>query len=146
MHAIESYFPLRRDTIGVYPSIEMLAVHFTSPTVWFNIQTVQRLAVICTDLIAMGDDVYSHDKEQACGDEGHNLVTVVMHELGLDAQGAFDWIGTCSDGLAEEFLGLYGDLPGFEDESEAVNRELRKYVDGIGNWVRGNDQWGFEVH
>jgi len=107
--------------------------------------TVERLAVLSADLIAMGNDLYSYNKEQACGDDSHNLVTVVMNELGLEVQDAFDWIGRCNDGMIEEFLALYEDLPVFEDESETANRELRVYVDGIGNWVRGNDQWSFEV-
>lgn len=107
--------------------------------------TVERLAVLCADLIAMGNDLYSYNKEQACGDEGHNLITVVMKERGLDVQEAFDWVGRCCDVLIEEFGELYEDLPWFEDESDSANRELREYVDGIGNWVRANDQWSFEV-
>jgi hypothetical protein len=26
-----------------------------------------------------------------------------------------------------------------------VDREVRIYLDGLGNWVRANDTWSFEV-
>jgi hypothetical protein len=82
---------------------------------------------------------------QARGDEGHNLVTVVMNELGLSLQEAYDWIGCYHDNVANEFLALYKDLPSFPEESETVNREIREYAYGLGNWVRTNECWSFEV-
>lgn len=68
-----------------------------------------------------------------------------MQELELSVQDAFDWIGRYHDGAAREFLGLYDDLPVFSEETEGVNSEIREYVYGLGNWVRANECWSFEV-
>jgi len=68
-----------------------------------------------------------------------------MNELGFSLQETFDWIGRYHDGVATEFLALYNDLPPFPDESDDVNREIREYAYGLGNWVRTNESWSFEV-
>jgi len=82
---------------------------------------------------------------QARGDEEHNIVAVTMNELGLSLQEAYDWVGRYHDGLANEFLDLHRNLPLFPDLSETTNWEIREYVDGLGNWVRTNESWSFEV-
>ncbi|KXX76221.1 Delta(6)-protoilludene synthase [Madurella mycetomatis] len=142
IHSIESYFPLRRKTIGSVPSFALIEMHFNIPDHVIFQPTIQRLTDLCTDMISIGNDMYSYNVE---GDEGHNLVTVVMNELGLSLQEAYDWIGRYHDGVAAEFLSLYKDLPNFPEESEEVNREVREYLDGLGNWVRTNESWSFEV-
>ena len=68
-----------------------------------------------------------------------------MNELGLSLQKAFDWIGQYHDGLAAEFLSLYEHPPNFVDESDEVKKEVRAYLYGLGNWVRTNECWSFEV-
>ena len=84
------------------------------------------------------------NNRQSRGEEAHNLVTVVMKELAVPVQEAFDWIGRYHDGLVDRFLSLYrNSVPVFEDEK--VNAELREYLDGVGNWVRCNESWSFEV-
>jgi hypothetical protein len=68
-----------------------------------------------------------------------------MTTLGCTLQEAYDWIGSHHDSLAAEFLDLCDDISSFPEEGEAVNRELREYLDGLGNWVRANECWSFEV-
>lgn len=83
-------------------------------------------------------------KRQSRGEKAHNLVTVVVKELRIPVQEAFDWIGRYHDGLVDQFLSIYGNkIPVFEDDK--VNAELKEYLDGVGNWVRANDCWSFEV-
>jgi hypothetical protein len=36
-------------------------------------------------------DMISYNKEQAAGNEGHNIISTVMFELGLDIGGAMAW-------------------------------------------------------
>ena len=44
--------------------------------------------------------------------------------------------------LEAKFMHFYENkVPKF---GEPVDTELAQYVDGIGNWVRSNDEWGFE--
>lgn len=76
---------------------------------------------------------------QARGDDGHNIVKIVMNEHGTDLRGALNWISRRHDELAAEFLEAYEQL------STTSNKDLATYIDGLGNWVRANDTWSFEV-
>jgi len=64
-----------------------------------------------------------------------------MNQYNLDLPGAMKWIGEFHDGIAEKFLSTYKNLP---DWGPVINPQIRRYVDGLGNWVRGNDSWSFE--
>ena len=79
---------------------------------------------------------------QARGDDGHNLVTIVMHQFQIDVQKAINWISRLHDDLAEQFLEEWTKIPTY---GGPIDREIRTYCDGLGNWVRGNDSWSFEV-
>ncbi len=37
--------------------------------------------------------MYSYNIEQASGHGGHNIITVVMNEKGVDLNGALAWLG-----------------------------------------------------
>ena len=46
-------------------------------------------------------------------------------------------------GLVARFMDLYyHSVPKYH--SYRLDADLAKYVDGLGNWVRGNDRWNFE--
>jgi len=65
-----------------------------------------------------------------------------MHHNKIDIQGAMDWVDTYHKELNAKFMDIYDNgIPKF---GEPVDTELARYVEGIANWVRGNDQWGFE--
>lgn len=68
-----------------------------------------------------------------------------MASLQLSVQGAMDWVGEFHDGLVDEFIVEYKQLPQFPDEGETVNRHVREYATALANWVRASDCWGFEV-
>jgi len=38
-------------------------------------------------------DLCSYNNEQAAGHGGHNIITVVMNEKGVDLDGALRWVG-----------------------------------------------------
>lgn len=102
----------------------------------------------------------SYNKEQARGDVDHNIVTILMYHHNKTLQEAMDctfqWfevpICKCSlcTGVGERhlqvekrFLELYRHhVPKYC--SYQLDADVAKYVDGLGNWVRANDQWGFE--
>ena len=57
-------------------------------------------------------------------------------------QDALDKIAEWHQELADQFLAVYyGKLPSWGSDIDA---EIRRYLDGIGNWVRANDAWSFE--
>lgn len=83
----------------------------------------------------------SYKIEQA-RDDIHNAITIVMHHNKTDVQGAVDWVSNYYKSIVAKFMDLYENkIPKF---GEPVDTELAEYVDGLGNWVRANDQWHFE--
>jgi hypothetical protein len=69
------------------------------------------------------------------------MVTIVMHQFDTDVQGAMDYIGDLHDRLAGAFLLTKDRLPSW---GEPIDSQVARYVHGLGNWVRANDQWSFE--
>lgn len=76
------------------------------------------------------------------GDEGHNLVTVVMNQLHVSPQTAFNHISDLYDEITTQFLDEWKKIPTFEGP---LDLEVRTYCYGLGNWVRANNSWSFEV-
>ncbi len=65
-----------------------------------------------------------------------------MHHNKTDIQGATNWVNDYHKELEAKFMDLYENkIPKF---GEPVDTELVRYVDGLANWVRAVEQWGFE--
>ncbi|KAJ6555571.1 terpenoid synthase [Mycena vulgaris] len=138
---VNSYFEVRRDTIGAKPSFAICEIHMNLPHAVITHPVVVKLTNLCIDALIIGNDLCSYNVEQARGDDGHNLVTIVMHQYHMNAQQAMNWISDLHDDIVKEFLDAWDSLPTF---GGPVDREIRTYVDGLGNWVRANDAWSFE--
>jgi hypothetical protein len=79
----------------------------------------------------------SYNKEQCCGEEEHNLVSIAMHEKGMTVQQAMDFVGAQFSKTAALFLEL-------EDHwKNEWSDGLRIYVKGMGNWVTATYEWSF---
>ena len=77
------------------------------------------------------------------GDDGHNLVTVVMYQLHVKPQAAFDYISGLYDETATQFLDEWERIP---THRGLLDLEVRTYCHGLlANWVRANNIWNFEV-
>ncbi|KAK4184826.1 terpenoid synthase [Podospora australis] len=143
---IKSYFSLRRETIGCYPSYALLEFSLDIPEEVSTHPTIRRLEDLATDMISIGNDLVSYNPEQARGDEGHNLLTVVMNQYPeLSLQQAIDWIEVYHDGVVKEFLEYQMVASLFPGERKKVRDQLLQYADGLGQWPRSNDCWSFEV-
>jgi hypothetical protein len=79
--------------------------------------------------------------EQSRGLAIHNAVEVVMRERKMSLQAAMDWLGKYCDELAENFLLDLAILPSWGAE---VDSRVSAYINGLGQWVRGIDDWHFE--
>jgi len=64
-----------------------------------------------------------------------------MHEQNFDVQGAMNWLESYAAGVHEAFLANLTNLPSW---GEDVDRRVKIYTGGLGQWVRGNDDWTFE--
>lgn len=69
------------------------------------------------------------------------MVAVIMKSHDLNVQDAVDHIGEQYRQLRDRFLTDRETLPSW---SEDVNRELKEYIEGLGNWVTANVEWSFE--
>ncbi|KAF8493609.1 terpenoid synthase [Gautieria morchelliformis] len=138
---VQSYFEIRRETIGVKPSFAINEIHLTIPDEVMKHPVIVALSELSIDMLLIGNDLYSYNMEQAKDLDGHNLVRIVMEQYNTDAQTAMNYIGKLHDELDEQFCDVWRKIPTF---GGPVDREIRTYLDGVANWVRANDTWSFE--
>ncbi|KAG6884992.1 hypothetical protein C0992_005530, partial [Termitomyces sp. T32_za158] len=138
---IDDYFTVRLDTSGARPVLDLIEFELNLPDQVFEDPVIQRLINASTKMIILTNDLYSYNVEQARGDGGHNIVTILMHHMDVDLNGAMKWIEDYYAELAQNFLGDLRCVPFFGIE---VQREVEHYLNGLGSWIRGNDSWSFE--
>ncbi|KAK7688467.1 Delta(6)-protoilludene synthase [Cerrena zonata] len=142
IRSVDHYFELRRDTVGAKPSFAILEVKMDLPDEVMKHSSIVTLTVACIDMLIIGNDLCSYNVEQARGDDGHNLVTIVMHERNCNLNTALEWISGLHDRLVEIFLSTFKTVPSFGNHD--LDKQVSTYIDGLGNWVRANDTWSFE--
>ena len=86
-------------------------------------------------------DIFSYNIERARGQALHNWVTLTALERNVGIQEAVDYLGALHHRTKESFLEATKNLPTW---GEPIDIEVRRYIDGIGNWVRANYEWSFE--
>jgi len=143
IRSIEDYFTVRRETIGARPSFALLELDMTLPDEVLEHPVIVDLTTVTIDMLILGNDLCSYNVEQAKGDDGHNILTIVMNEFSIDLHGALSWLDAHHAERAARFLELFKRIPSFGD---SIDSQLRIYVDGLGNWVRANDAWSFESY
>jgi len=86
--------------------------------------------------------MYSYNIEQASGHGGHNIITVVMNEKGLDRDGALAWLGKYHGEVLSKFQAQSRTLPTW---SPAIDSDVEAFVERLGYWIRGIDCWSLET-
>ena len=86
--------------------------------------------------------MYSYNIEQAAGHGGHNIITVVMNEKGVDLDGALKWLGEYHGQVLSKFLAQRSTLPSW---GPTVDADVRAFVERLGYWIRGIDSWSLET-
>ena len=89
-------------------------------------------------------DIASYNKEQAAGDDLHNVVTIIMHEHGIDLPAALVRAGELHAERARHALDELWPAVRALRFGPALDAALETYVAGLMNWPRGNDSWTFE--
>ncbi|KAG2124659.1 terpenoid synthase [Suillus clintonianus] len=138
---IQSYFDVRRKSVGARSGFALLELGLDIPDEVISHPVVQDMEMASIDMIFLNNDIASYNVEQARGDEGHNIVTIVMHELDTDVNGAILWVADCHAKLETKFLEAMAAIPKWE---ELIDSQVREYCDGLGNCVRANNDWSFE--
>lgn len=86
-------------------------------------------------------DIDSYAMEKSRGLEFHNAVELVMVEQELDIQGVIDWLEKYANGVLAGFLANVDSIPSWGPD---IDKRVNIYIDGLAQWVRGNDDWTFE--
>jgi len=84
----------------------------------------------------------SYNKEQATGDENHNLITTVMLQLGLDRSGAMAWAARYHAEVEKKFIDGLAKVPSWGPSTDVL---VKEYLDGVATWARGHYCWSYET-
>lgn len=60
---VQTYFEVRRETIGVKPSFAINQIHLDIPDYVFESPIITRLTNLSIDMILIGNDIYSYNVE-----------------------------------------------------------------------------------
>lgn len=138
---LDTFLLLRRQSSGAYSTIALYEMDLNIPDQIRQHSTIVELETIAVELICIANDVLSYNKEQAVGDEEHNIVTVIMKQFDLDLQPALDKAGELSTARIEQFNTLYRNLPCWFGP---VDLEVQKLVHGMAMCVSGVMHWSYE--
>lgn len=83
----------------------------------------------------------SYNKEQAVGDDEHNIVTIIMEQFQVDVQQAIDKAGELSNEKMTRFNALYLQVPRWIGP---VDVDVQRLVDGMAQCVSGVMHWSYE--
>ncbi|KAG2090572.1 hypothetical protein BD769DRAFT_413380 [Suillus cothurnatus] len=84
----------------------------------------------------------SYNKEQAAGNEFHNLISAVMLELGLDRGSAMAWAAHYHAEIQKRFIDGFAKVPSW---GPSVDVLVKEYLDGVGKLARVNHSWSYET-
>lgn len=141
MRSIDDYLKLRRLTIGATPSFAICEMGMDLPDEAFYHPAIVELVECSTDMIIIGNDIVSYNKEQAAGSDGHNLISTIMLELGLDIGGAIAWAAHYHAELQKRFIDGLAKVPSW---GASVDVLVKEYLDGIAIWPRADTCWSYE--
>ncbi|KAK6583545.1 hypothetical protein PZA11_003275 [Diplocarpon coronariae] len=140
---IQAYLHQRRQNAGVMPSFAILLHSLDIPAHVLRRRPggVRDLEVLAGDMIILANDICSYNVEQSRGD-AHNAVAVLMRDAALPVQDAIEAVARMYGEAATAFLREM-DRAGAWDGAQTA--DVRAYVLGLANWVRGNFEMSFEV-
>ncbi|KAG2035416.1 isoprenoid synthase domain-containing protein [Suillus americanus] len=138
--SIDDYLKLRRDTCGAQSAFAIYEMGMELPDEVFYDHIIMELVECIVELILIDNDMASYNREQATGDENHNLITTIMLELGLDRSGAMAWAARYHAQVEKRFIDGLAQVPSLGTCTDA----LVKYFDGIATWARANHCWSYE--
>ncbi|KAH9053668.1 terpenoid synthase [Lactarius vividus] len=130
-----------RRTVGACASFFSVELGLDIPDEIMTHPAMESLLGLVADSIVLTNDLYSYNNEQAAGHGGHNILTVVMNEKGVDLDGAVDWLAEYNGVVLSKFQAQYRMLPSWGPD---LDRIVTAFVERLGHWIRGHDCWSFE--
>ncbi|MFJ4918888.1 hypothetical protein [Streptomyces sp. NPDC088725] len=135
--SLDDYVSLWMRAIGVAPFTAMIEIigGFSVSDGQLEDPRVRALTEITWTLVSWDNDLYSRNKELLRADDNLNLIDVLCQELGPDPHRSLvravamrDRVMVLFDRLAAQVL-------------EDADHELRSYVGGLGQFIRGHLDW-----
>ncbi|MFE9017981.1 terpene cyclase [Streptomyces sp. NPDC007808] len=141
----DEYVRLRRRSVGLDHSYDVAewTYGFELPVTVAAHPLLRRLRLAATDAIAFMNDIHSYEREMSRR-EAHNLVSVLRRHEGLSSRAAVAKASGMAREALDRFLRLRGDVPAVCDAlplSHAEAAAAFRFVEGIGDWIRGNHDW-----
>jgi len=141
VRGIADFLELRRLTAGAYASFFSVELGLDIPDEVMEHPALELLRSLAADSTVLINDLYSYNNEQAAGHGGHNIITVVMNEKGVDLDGALKWVGEYHEEVLSRFQAQRRMLPSWGLDMDLV---VDAYVERLAHWIRGHDCWSFE--
>ncbi|KAF8652582.1 hypothetical protein AX16_004335 [Volvariella volvacea WC 439] len=153
---MSEYLEHRRPLSGARPMLAVLEFGLELPPEILDHPVVKGLADNAVDMICMINDMNTYPLSRSQGAEADNVISVIMTQYSLDLQTSYDYLELDIKKLVSNHLSLLGRLPswnGTELDRRVnnpgggggdVDKRVALYLSGMGQWVRGNDDWCFE--
>ncbi|KAJ7186375.1 isoprenoid synthase domain-containing protein [Mycena filopes] len=138
---VEAYLNTRQHNVGLYPSLVPAELHLDLPDKVFYHPAVRKLQNCIAELVLLDNDLLSYNKEQAVGDDHHNILTIIMREFNMDLQAAIGWTCHYHAQVQARFVDGLQHMPSFSID---MDKQLREYLSVLGNWPRASACWTFE--
>lgn len=142
---LAEYIPLRRDASAVLTCFDVIeiCVHTELPDQVYHSPVFQEIILAGADLFSWINDLYSLDKEIACGIVS-NLILVLQHERRLNREQAFIAARALINDRVNDLLAAEQRLPELIDALQldtATQSAVHRYVAGIRDCIAGSNQW-----
>lgn len=142
---LAEYIPLRRDASAVLTCFDVIeiCVHTELPDQVYHSPVFQEIVLAGADLFSWINDLYSLDKEIACGIVS-NLILVLQHERRLNREQAFIAARALISDRVNDLLAAEERLPELIDTLQldtATQAAVYRYVAGIRDCIAGSNQW-----
>ncbi|KAL4067245.1 isoprenoid synthase domain-containing protein [Scleroderma yunnanense] len=138
---INGYLSVRRQTVGAQSAFAIFELGLNLVDEVYYHPAVTELISYVAELILIDNDMASYNREQGTGDENHNLITAIMHELRLDRSGAMTWAAAYHSEVEAKFTNGLRELPSW---GSTLDLQLKQYLNGTANWARANYCWSYE--
>ncbi|KAJ7875936.1 isoprenoid synthase domain-containing protein, partial [Mycena olivaceomarginata] len=96
---------------------------------------IVSLGDFANDLVTWSNDLFSYKGDM------HNMVTLLMHEHGLELQAAVNEVAMCRERI-DSSLNLRSKLPSW---GPSIDSAVNSYVDGLLDWIVGSLHWSYKT-
>lgn len=139
--SLEEYINIRRDSSGLKPLIDFLeyTLQIDLPEEVAIDPVMESLKECVNDFATWSNDIFSFNKEQACGDT-YNMVVILTKTQDFSLQQAIDQVGNMCLQVLENFRKYKDVVPSW---GPSIDKEVGRYVRGLENWLVACLHWSF---